>query len=136
LKTVLCGRGAAGSAAIKSLSKEMSFLAMTPACQRLAQIAALRERGERIDDNEGAAHAVIVGFPHAGREAADQIQVAAGFEPAAFDERVLRQRRAADHVRRSHSGLEIARGRHGPSPSVEISSRGRCLVWISAPDED
>ena len=30
LKTVLCGRGAADFAAIKSLSKEMSFFAMTP----------------------------------------------------------------------------------------------------------
>ena len=69
------------------------------AAQRDHQVARLLQRaGTGVDINPGALDCLIVRLAHFRREAAHQVDMGAGPQPLAADERRARERRAAHDV--------------------------------------
>src|SRR3546814_8036032 len=58
-------------------------------------------------DLAGAAHHRVIGFAHVGTECADEVEMLAGLQPVAADQRLLRQRGAGDDVGAACGGFQI-----------------------------
>src|ERR1019366_4409065 len=101
---------------------------------RLEQIAALAQCFLGIDVERGIDETIVGGFSHGGREAADQVKMAAGAKPPAVDQRGHGQRRATDDVGMADRRLEI-RYRHGSDvPGSKLAGEGLCLFGRARPD--
>src|SRR3546814_1929325 len=75
----------------------------------------------RIDKDRGAAHRFVVRLSRVGREAADEIDVAARLQPFAAEDRLRRQGRAGDDVRFTGDRLTMF---ETPSPLAATSWDG------------
>ena len=92
-----------------------------PGLQRLDDIASLlRSASAGVDENLGAAHRLVVAFAHARVIGADQIDVLAGAQPGAFDQRCLRERGAAHDVGPRH-GLRPVDGHRHRDLAAEVA---------------
>ena len=104
------------------------------ALHRPEQVAALLQRLLGVDVEGGTGEAGVVGLAHRRREAADQVEVAAGTKPAALDQRLGRERRDADHIGGADRLLEIGARRGGDAALAQCSRQGLGLDGAARPD--
>ena len=100
------------------------------------EVAALLERALGIDVDARAAHRVVVGLAHVGPEAADEVEMLPRPEPRASDQRIDRQRRAADDVGARHRSLEVRRHLGAEARAVQPSGQPFGQPRIDVPDRD
>ena len=101
---------------------------ITPACKRLQDVAGLAEgAGAGVDEDAGAAHHLVVGLAHAGPVGADAIDVRAGREPGAADQRLGGERGGGDDVGPAHGRLQVVGDgdREAVSAPASRPARGR-----------
>src|SRR3546814_16465738 len=75
-------------------------------------------------DLAGAAHHRVIGFAPVGTECADEVEMLAGLQPVAADQRLLRQRGAGDDEGAACGGFQIV----GPVDRSEESRGGQECV--------
>ena len=108
-----------------------------PGAHRLHDVAGFGHRTLiGVDKQAGAGDRSVVAFAHGRLEGADKVEMGAGLEPFAGDQRLLGQRAAGDDVGLSRRFFEIA-DRFGRQPPVPGPVGGLArLVRIAAPDND
>ena len=67
--------------------------------------------GRRVDIDLRALQRLVVGLAHREIEGADEIEMRAGLQPRALDDRRGRQGRAGDEIGLPHGGFEILTSR-------------------------
>ena len=90
-RVISCGVRAPGNSAAREIEEiaQHGVLADHAGLQRLQDVAGLAEgAGASVDEDAGAAHHLVVGLAHAGPVGADAIDVRAGRQPGAADQRL------------------------------------------------
>src|SRR6185503_6911452 len=96
----LVGRAAPGDGAARQIEEiaQHGVLADHAGLQRLQDVAGLAEgAGARVDEDAGAARRLVVGLAHAGPVGADTVDMRAGREPGAADQRLGGERGGGDN---------------------------------------
>ena len=109
-RVISSGAGAPRDGAAREIEEiaEHGLLADHAGGQRLQDVAGLAEgAGAGVDEDAGAAHHLVVGLAHVGPVGADAIDVRAGREPGAADQRLGGERGRGDDVGLAHGGLQV-----------------------------
>src|SRR5579862_3647048 len=88
-----------------------------------------------IDEYPRAMHRLVIGFAHARRTAADEVDMHAFGQPSPFENRLVGRGCAANDMRAAHRFLEIGGGYHFHLAAVEAPGKPRRFLGIAAPNE-